>query len=236
MAIYELSESPRFPPVSHAEPDGLLAVGGDLTAQRLDAAYRAGIFPWFEDDTQLLWWAPDPRCLLFPQKLKISQSLKRVLKNDTFSVTADTQFTRVMRACRDMVRAGQDGTWITDGMITAYTELHQQGLAHSVEVWQQERLVGGLYGVSQGQAFFGESMFSMQKNASKVAFAHLAKCLQTHNFSFIDCQLPTPHLESLGASPVPREHFMTLLDDALSADTHAHVWTPWFNQCPPSFT
>lgn len=234
MSVYRLPDIPAFPPVSHAEPDGLLAVGGDLSPERLVNAYSAGIFPWFEDDDQLLWWAPDPRLVLIPDEFKVSRNLGRTLRSGKFRITADTAFEQVIRACRDIRREGQNGTWITEGMLDAYTELHHLGLAHSVETWQDDTLVGGLYGVSLGSAFFGESMFSRVTDASKVAFAHLARTLHERAFALIDCQLPTPHLESLGAKPVSREDFMCRLDDTQTQETQVEHWCEWFNNTWPT--
>ena len=228
MSVYRLSTTVDFPPIANADPDGLIAVGGDLSPERLLSAYARGIFPWFDDENPLMWWSPDPRCILFPQDFNCSKSLDRTLRGPTFVVTADTAFEDVIRSCRQIERADQDGTWITEDMQVAYTKLHNQGMAHSVEVWCEDLLVGGLYGISLGNAFFGESMFSTVRDASKVAFAHLVGVLRKQCFSFIDCQMHTPHLESLGAVEVPRATFANMLHDALQHDTHVGPWIDWF--------
>ena len=206
-----------FPPVQLASRkyNGLLAAGGDLSVPRLLVAYRHGIFPWFNPDEPILWWSPDPRMVLFPQEFKLSRSLRKRLGRGDFQVRVDTAFTQVMRECA-APREGAAGTWISEAMIQAYTELHQAGHAHSIETWRrgesgEEILVGGLYGVGIGRVFFGESMFMRQTDASKVAFAHLAGWLRQHDYSVIDCQMSTPHLASLGAREIPRSEFTELL-------------------------
>jgi leucyl/phenylalanyl-tRNA--protein transferase len=209
----------RFPEVNLAltEPDGLLAIGGDLKAERLMAAYRRGIFPWYNAGQPILWWAPDPRMVLFPDRLKISRSLGKTLRKQSFSVTLDTAFAEVIEACSSPRRQpgkedAEPGTWITQEMKRAYQRLHQLGLAHSVESWCQGRLVGGLYGVALGRVFFGESMFTRQTDASKVAFVTLVQQLARWGFAVIDCQIYSQHLESLGAENISREAFCDLLD------------------------
>ena len=201
-----------FPPLETAlrEPNGLLAAGGDLSAQRLIAAYRHGCFPWYQEGQPLLWWSPDPRTVLFPEELHVSRSLAKCLRQQRFRVTFDTDFAAVIRACAGP-RAYADGTWITDAMRGAYQQLHQMGLAHSVEVWQGETLVGGLYGLAMGRLFFGESMFSQVANASKVGFVTLVRQLQQWDFVMIDCQMPTTHLQSLGARSIARSDFAAAL-------------------------
>jgi leucyl/phenylalanyl-tRNA--protein transferase len=198
-----------FPPVELAlrEPNGLLAIGGDLTPQRLLAAYRCGIFPWFSPDDPILWWSPDPRMILVPCELRISHSLAKSLRKNTFEVRTNTDFEQTVRACA-APRAGAGGTWIVEDMITAYCELHRLGYAHSVETWQEGKLVGGLYGVALGRMFFGESMFSRKSDASKVALAHLSRQLARWNFGMIDCQMHTSHLASLGAREITRTDFV----------------------------
>jgi len=208
--VYHLIEQPVFPPPELAEPGGLLAVGGDLGTPRLLLAYSMGIFPWFNADDPILWWSPDPRCILEPAALKVSRSLAKLLRRDLFQVTFDRAFGEVISACAEL-RQGREGTWITGEMHQAYCRLHLLGYAHSVEVWQGGALVGGLYGVCLGRCFFGESMFHRVANASKVAFAHLARHLQARRFELVDCQLPTPHLASLGAVTIPREEFLRRL-------------------------
>lgn len=210
-------DSLAFPPVSQAlsEPNGLLAVGGDLSTKRLLNAYQQGIFPWYNPGEPLLWWSPDPRLILIPDKVKISKSLRRSLKQqDTHQVSFDTAFEEVINACA-APRQTEQGTWIDDSMIRAYCHLHRLGYAHSVEVWYEDTLVGGLYGVSLGRAFFGESMFHTKSNASKLALVYLARQLEAWQFDFIDCQMPTPHLLSLGAEIIPRDDFINKLEHTL---------------------
>ena len=208
-----LPAEPVFPPVSRAlrDPNGLLAAGGDLSPQRLLAAYRQGIFPWYSAGEPILWWSPDPRMVLFPEALKISRSLAKTLRNADYQVKLDTAFDAVIAACAATPRPGQHGTWITAEMKIAYRRLHALGYAHSVETWRDGRLIGGLYGVAIGRAFFGESMFSLERDASKIALAHLCRYLCVHNFGMIDCQMETAHLHSLGARPMPREAFLARL-------------------------
>jgi leucyl/phenylalanyl-tRNA---protein transferase len=219
-----------FPPVHLAEPDGLLAIGGDLRPERLIEAYKQGIFPWYSAKEPLLWWAPDPRFALLPADLRISHSMRRVLRSGQFHISYDTAFERVIAQCASTRRRGQRGTWLVPAMRTAYTQLHALGYAHSVEVWQTDAdgtqaLVGGLYGVALGRVFFGESMFSVVSNASKAGFLTLVETLRAHAFSLIDCQVHTQHLESLGATEMPREHFMAHLQHALAHDTLLGPWT-----------
>lgn len=214
----------RFPPPHLASHEGLLAIGGDLRCERLLAAYRQGVFPWYNDGQPILWWSPDPRAILFPKKVKISRSLRKAIKGDGLQVTLDTAFPEVMQACAAPRRKQGHGTWITHDMFAAYVELHRRGFAHSVEVRQQDELVGGLYGVALGGAFFGESMFSRATDASKIALVRLAQQLQAWEFEFIDCQLPTAHLMSLGAEEMPRKAFLELLNGALSASTRSGPW------------
>lgn len=210
-----LAEDPAepFPPVEQAllDPDGLLAVGGDLSPQRLLNAYQHGIFPWYTEGEPILWWSPDPRCVLFPEKLKISRSLRKTLRKQLFEVRMDTAFEAVMRACAEN-RPNQKGTWITEDILQAYVNMHQLGFAHSVECWQDGQLVGGLYGMAIGKVFFGESMFSRKTDASKVAMVYLCEYLKQHGFKLIDSQVYTQHLESLGAELIPRTRFVELLE------------------------
>ena len=207
-----LADNTPFPPVEKAlrSPDGLLAAGGDLSVSRLLEAYRHGIFPWFNPGEPVLWWSPDPRMALIPGEFRISRSLARVLRNRIFDVRIDTAFEQVMRGCA-APRHGHGGTWIHEDMIAAYCALHRLGHAHSVEAWMDGRLAGGLYGVSIGHMFYGESMFSRASNASKVAMAHLAAQLERWHFGMIDCQMKTPHLASLGAREIPRSEFIARL-------------------------
>ncbi len=198
-----------FPPVSQATEDGLLAFGGDLSPERLLSAYQNGIFPWFEDDNTILWWSPDPRFVLFPSKLKVSKSMKQVLRNCDFEVTVNKNFNAVINECAKAKRPGQDSTWITNGMVEAYNTLHQLGFAKSVEVWQDQKLVAGLYGVDLNNGVFcGESMFTKVSNASKAGFITF---IQNSNYKLIDCQVYTNHLESLGAEDISRDEFLKYL-------------------------
>jgi leucyl/phenylalanyl-tRNA---protein transferase len=224
-----LPPEPVFPPVELAlaepnGPNGLLAAGGDLSPARILAAYRQGIFPWYSAGEPILWWSPDPRMVLFPAELKISRSLAKVLRNKPYDVTLDTVFAEVIVACAGTPRDGQSGTWITAEMQAAYCKLHELGYAHSVEVWMEGKLVGGLYGMALGHAFYGESMFSWRTNASKIALAHLCMHLQRRSFGIIDCQMETEHLASLGARPIPRSEFVALLSRATTADFQSGHW------------
>lgn len=217
-----LDEDPaaHFPPIEQAllDPDGLLAVGGDLSPQRLLNAYQHGIFPWYSEGEPILWWSPDPRCVLFPDKLKVSRSLRKTLRKQLFEVRMDTAFEAVMRACAES-RPNQEGTWISEDMLDAYVHMHQLGFAHSVECWQDNQLVGGLYGMAIGKVFFGESMFSRKTDASKVALVYLCDYLIEHGFRLIDSQVYTQHLASLGAELIPRSQFAELLKQYCWEDT-----------------
>ncbi|MCF8715482.1 leucyl/phenylalanyl-tRNA--protein transferase [Joostella atrarenae] len=206
-----LTDNIDFPPVSSASSEGVVAVGGELSTKRLMEAYTKGIFPWFDQGDLILWWSPDPRMVLFPSEVKISKSMKSVLKKDVFKITYNTAFKEVIENCASIKRDGQEGTWIDQDMITAYTELNRKGIAKSVEVWYKNELVGGLYGVDLGDIFCGESMFSKMSNASKAAFIYLAQKLEKENYKLIDCQLYTDHLHSLGAREIPREVFISYL-------------------------
>ncbi|MBJ7880071.1 leucyl/phenylalanyl-tRNA--protein transferase [Gelidibacter salicanalis] len=204
-----LSDKLEFPDVSRATSEGLLAIGGDLSAERLILAYKSGIFPWFDDDEVILWWSPSPRFVLFPDRLKVSKSMRQFLRNTDFTVTVNTDFLTVITECSKAKRSGQPGTWITEDMIRAYNQLHLLGYATSVEVWQHNQLVGGLYGVDLGNGVFcGESMFAKVSNASKVAFITF---VQNTNYKLIDCQVYTRHLESLGAEEIDRDEFLRYL-------------------------
>jgi leucyl/phenylalanyl-tRNA--protein transferase len=213
-----------FPNAEKADADGLLAIGGDLSVRRLLSAYANGIFPWYNAGEPLLWWSPNPRMVLFPRHFRLSKSLLRTLRSDRFEVRVDTCFEEVIRACADTKRNGQDGTWITDEMIQAYTELYREGFVHSFETFRENNLVGGLYGVSLGDMFFGESMFHTETDASKVAFAKLVQFAITHNFRLIDAQQETKHLASLGAAPIPRADFLSLLKSTNLTKTLRHHW------------
>ncbi len=210
-SIAFLSERLEFPNVENANEEGLLAVGGDLSPERLLLAYQNGIFPWFNDDSLILWWSPDPRMILFPRKINISKSMGKVIREGRFRLTKNTCFETIVKHCSTVLREDQEGTWITFEIQKAYTELHKKGIAVSYEVWEQDTLVGGLYGVDLGSVFCGESMFSLRPNASKFAFIKLAEELLAQNYRFIDCQLYTNHLASLGAEEITRKEFIKLL-------------------------
>lgn len=225
MPLYLLTNDPVFPSPELAQEDGLLAVGGDLSVERLLLAYRIGIFPWYSEDSPLLWWSPDPRLVLYPNELHVSKSLRKVINKQVFQVTMDTAFRQVMTACSQIERPTQDGTWILDEMVDAYCRLHDAGYAHSVEVWRNGILVGGLYGISLGHCFFGESMFSLRSNASKVALYHLVEHVKTLQFELIDCQVTTNHLLRLGAREIPRTQFLTELARSLQHPTVKGRWS-----------
>ncbi|MEX6503830.1 leucyl/phenylalanyl-tRNA--protein transferase [Pseudomonas zhanjiangensis] len=215
-------DSLDFPPLDKAlrDPNGLLAAGGDLSAERLIRAYRHGCFPWYQQGQPILWWSPDPRTVLLPSELHVSRSLRKVLRQQYYQVSFDQAFAEVIKACAEP-RAYADGTWITEGMQSAYLELHRRGHAHSVEVWHAGKLVGGLYGLAFGQLFFGESMFSRADNASKVGFVSLVEHLAAWGFVLIDCQMPTQHLHSLGARAISRSQFSDYLRDHLDRPSGA---------------
>lgn len=216
MPIFRLSEDLIFPHPSLAEEDGCLAIDGDLSPERLLLAYSNGIFPWFSEDEPIIWWSPDPRCILYPKDIRISKSMKKILKKNLYRITFDTCFRDVISNCSNLRK--ESGTWITDDMIEAYCKLHELGLAHSVETWYKDKLVGGLYGISLGKCFFGESMFSTMNDASKAAFITLCKQLEEKNFLMIDCQVHTKHLESLGAVEISRKEFLELVEKGISSE------------------
>jgi leucyl/phenylalanyl-tRNA---protein transferase len=224
MPIYRLVEELVFPPPEYADPSGLLAVGGDLSSERLLEAYRLGIFPWYSEDQPILWWSPDPRLVLEPNDFKLSRSLRKTIKKGIFQVTFDHAFAEVIRACASVPREGQRGTWITPEMQEAYIRLHGLGFAHSVESWFEGQLTGGLYGVSLGKAFFGESMFHRRSDGSKVALAALIERLRKWNFHFIDAQMTTEHMLRLGANEMPRRIFLKRLASALRHATKRGKW------------
>ncbi|MBA4371318.1 MAG: leucyl/phenylalanyl-tRNA--protein transferase [Thermodesulfovibrio sp.] len=211
MPVFALGEDPVFPPPELADPDGLLAVGGDLSPERIIQAYTRGIFPWYSEDSPILWWSPDPRLVLFPGELKLSRSLRQVIRRDDFRVTFDTAFKDVITGCASVKRGHEDGTWITEDMMHAYCLLHEQGYAHSVESWYGDELAGGLYGISLGRIFFGESMFATRPNSSKVAFAALVERLTAAGYALIDCQVKTRHLQSFGAREISGDEFRKIL-------------------------
>lgn len=206
-----LNDNLIFPAVEMATSEGIVAMGGDLGIERLLLAYRSGIFPWYNEDEPIVWWSPDPRFVLFPEKLRVTKSMQSVLNNGTFRFTINRAFNRVLQNCKSIARKDQEGTWITPEVQKAYTELHELGHAHSAEAWVNGELVGGLYGIKLGNVFFGESMFSTVSNASKFAFINYVRQLQKENIALIDCQVYTAHLESLGAKMIKRELFMDLL-------------------------
>ena len=222
-----MSHSPidyDFPPLDAASPEGLLAIGGDLCPDRILSAYRKGIFPWFSGNQPILWWSPDPRAVLLPSKILISRSLKKNIRNRGFIITTDQAFVDVVKECAKD-REQQKGTWITKEMRDAYTALHSWGHAHSVETWQNGELVGGLYGISIGKAFFGESMFARVTDSSKTALVGLSSLLTTWEYHFIDCQVRSSHLDSLGAKCIPRNQFSKMLERAIRAPVAPHHWT-----------
>jgi leucyl/phenylalanyl-tRNA--protein transferase len=213
--MYFLSKDLYFPPVSEASHEGILAVGGDLSTERLLLAYKNGIFPWFEEDEPILWWSPPQRMVVNPMEYKVSKSLRNILNRNIFEVTFNQNFSEVIEYCQNIKRKGQQGTWITDSMMDAYLKLHNLGIAKSVEVWQNNELVGGLYGVDLGNVFCGESMFSKVPNASKVAFVSLIEKLKQENYLLLDCQVHNDHLEKLGAFEISRENYLKILKSSL---------------------
>lgn len=209
--MYYLSRDLYFPPVTEASPEGIVAIGGDLSPERLLLAYKNGIFPWFDDDEPILWWCPPHRMVLYPDELKISKSMRNIINRNTFKITYNTAFKEVITNCRNIKREGQLGTWISPEMVDAYLKLHEIGYAKSVEVWQDNTIVGGLYGVDLGHVFCGESMFSKVSNASKMAFIALTKKLKVENYRLLDCQVHNDHLESLGAREINRDEFIKIV-------------------------
>ncbi len=214
-----------FPPAEEAldDPDGLLALGGDLSTERLILAYRSGIFPWYSDEQPILWWSPNPRCVLYPQDIHVSRSLRRTLNQRRFHITADQVFSRIIRLC---ATTRSEGTWITDDMIASYSRLHRQGIAHSIEVWNNKgELAGGMYGLAIGQCFFGESMFSLESNASKVLMVHLAHQLQEWGYRIMDCQVESHHLLTMGARTIPRSEFLSIIEEYADRKPDQPDWT-----------
>ena len=222
MSVYQLGKSLIFPMPELADKDGLLAFGGDLSPERLILAYQNGIFPWFSDDSPILWWSPNPRFVLFPDNLKISKSMKKFLKKTNYKVTFDTAFRDVILNCASLRE--KDGTWITKEMQDAYCKLYELNLAHSVEVWDNDELIGGLYGVSLGKCFFGESMFSKKDNGSKTGFITLVNFLRKNGFVIIDCQVHTNYLESLGAEHIPRNNFLKIIKNGFKFENLNYKW------------
>lgn len=228
MPIYQLPDDTYDFPDPEGAEDGIVAVGGDLNPQRLISAYLDGIFPWYNDDEPIIWWSPDPRCVLIPQEMKISKSMRQLFKKQLYKVTFDQDFSSVIRYCADVRYKNRDATWINQEIIQSYTELHKMGIAHSVEVWnEQGELVGGLYGLAMGKCFFGESMFHIQPNASKYGFIALVQNLADRGYELIDCQVYNPHLESLGATVIPRTIFLSLLDNYIENEIYTGKWTGW---------
>ena len=228
MPLFRLSDRIEFPPAWLARSDGLLCIGGDLSSERLVLAYKNGIFPWFSASEPILWWSPDPRLVLFPGDIRVSRSLGKKIKKNMFQIRVNTAFEQVIKAC-SKPRYNRDegtGTWLVDEMIDAYTELHRAGFAHSVEAWYNNKLAGGLYGVSIGRAFFGESMFSRMTDASKTALVALAKHLEYSGFDMIDCQVTTDHLLRMGAVEIPRDHFLDILAHSIAPREADNVWHP----------
>ena len=230
MPIFMLSEDNiAFPNPLQASEEGILAIGGDLSPARLLMAYNNGIFPWFNEEDPILWWSPDPRFVLFPEELKVSKSMRPYFNQKKFDWTLDTEFRTVILNCQQSIRRGQYGTWITEDMLEAYCHLHELGYAHSVEVWKEGDLVGGLYGIALGKCFFGESMFTHEKNASKFGFISLVRLLTQKGFNLIDCQQETRHLSSLGAKSISREQFLSLLHDNRKEKTYVGNWSDWIS-------
>ena len=211
--MYLLDDSLTFPNPSLANEDGILAIGGDLSTERLLLAYQNGIFPWFEEGDIIIWWSPNPRMILYPKKIKISKSMKKIIRDNKYTITFDKDFSSVIDNCKTIFRPEQGDTWITNTMREAYIKLHNKGIAHSVEIWEGDELVGGLYGINIGKVFCGESMFSKKSNTSKLAFITLAKKLDEENYKMIDCQMYTNHLASLGAEEIERDVFLSELKE-----------------------
>jgi leucyl/phenylalanyl-tRNA--protein transferase len=222
LAFFALEKELYFPPVHLSEPDGLLAIGGDLSVERLLLAYRQGIFPWYEGE-HILWWSPDPRFVLFPNELKVSKSMKALLNRNEFDFTTDNTFAQVIHHCKESIRPGQMGTWITDEVEKAYVQMHKHGYAVSAEVWKDNSLVGGLYGIKLGKVFFGESMFSKKSNASKYAFIKFVEVLKKEGVEMIDCQVYTNHLESLGARMISRKEFIARLNQLIDKNVKINI-------------
>lgn len=230
MPVFLLDKNLVFPPVEMAVEGGILAVGGDLSPERLLLAYREGIFPWYSDGEPIIWWSPDPRFVLFPEELKVSRSTRQVINRKIFDITFDRDFEGVITRCAAVKRRRQKGTWITNEMRDAYIELHRLGYAHSVESWREGRLVGGLYGVSLGSIFFGESMFALESNASKAALVTLVRVLKSRGFKLIDSQVYTEHMEHFGAREIPRKEYLTILRECLRDETIRGSWSGFINK------
>lgn len=233
MPVFLLTDAPDFPPADLAREDGLLAVGGDVAPDRIERAYRQGIFPWYGEGDPVLWWSPNPRLVLYPEEFRVSRRLRRDLRSGRFQITADTAFGAVIQACGATRVEKGEGTWIVDEMMNAYIRLHRRGIAHSVEAWDADGLAGGLYGLSLGKAFFGESMFSRKSNASKATLVHLMGFLKDRGFALVDCQVTTAHLLRFGAREISRGRFLAELRHALKAPTLKGPWTGMLNGNEP---
>ncbi|NJK82579.1 MAG: leucyl/phenylalanyl-tRNA--protein transferase [Saprospiraceae bacterium] len=228
MPVFWLSDKDyHFPDPNLADDEGILAIGGDLSPQRLLVAYERGIFPWFNPTDPIVWWSPNPRFVLFPEELKVAKSMRPYFNNHKFQLTLDTHFEQVIRNCQQARRRGQQGTWITEGIVEGYCQLHDMGYAHSVEVWEGQQLVGGLYGIALGKCFFGESMFAHVSNASKFGFISMVNILRQKDYWLIDCQQPTRHLSSLGGRPIPRKEFLATLHKNKEQITDIGNWRNW---------
>ncbi len=226
MPVFQLTDKLIFPPPKLAEENGLLAIGGDLSPERLLLAYRSGIFPWYSEGEPILWWSPSPRLVIFPAEFKVPKRLSRLMRQEKHSITMDKAFLQVITACASTDKRQEKGTWITGAMIEAYCRLHDMGFAHSVECWLENKLIGGLYGISLGGIFFGESMFSGEPNSSKAALVHLVKKLQEWDFDLIDCQMKTEHLMQFGAREIPGDEFQKLLNKSTARSDRKGKWQP----------
>jgi leucyl/phenylalanyl-tRNA--protein transferase len=226
MPVFRLSQDLVFPPPELSRSDGLLCVGGDLSVERLILAYKNGIFPWFSEQDPVLWWSPDPRLVIFPDHIHISKSLKKKIKTTRFVIRVNTAFEKTITACAQPRDAKKSGTWLIDEMIGAYLDLHRAGIAHSIETWEDDILVGGLYGLSIGASFFGESMFTQKNDASKMALVALANHLKQHDFDLIDCQITTDHLMAMGAVEIPRKQFLSIIAASVNQRSDTNLWTP----------
>lgn len=226
MPLFRLSKKIEFPPAWLARSDGLLCIGGDLSPTRLLLAYKNGIFPWFSKDEPFLWWSPDPRLVLFPKEINISKSLKKKIKKNRLKITVDRAFKQTIRSCAKPRKRMHEGTWLVDEMIDSYIQLHHMGFAHSIETWRDNQLVGGLYGVCLGRSFFGESMFSFESDASKIALVALANHLRRQDFDLIDCQVTTDHLLSMGAHEISRNSFLDIISKSVKRKNLKNIWNP----------
>lgn len=226
MPLFRLSKKIEFPPAWLARSDGLLCIGGDLSPTRLLLAYKNGIFPWFSKDEPFLWWSPDPRLVLFPKEINISKSLKKKIKKNRLKITVDRAFKQTIRSCAKPRERMHEGTWLVDEMIDSYIQLHHMGFAHSIETWRDNQLVGGLYGVCLGRSFFGESMFSFESDASKIALVALANHLRRQDFDLIDCQVTTDHLLSMGAHEISRNSFLDIISKSVKRKNLKNIWNP----------